>query len=156
MKHILILILAFALVGCYSSKQIATEHTTVNNDSTSVNLVDSTAIHSIVNDSMTVEENTTTTIQETITETVKDSTNNIVIDRTIERKITQNSGKVISSVINEESDTTYINKEKTLETKDNKAIQQHNEDKKESNNLKYIFYISIVILIIYIIFKFKR
>ena len=155
MKNIFILLLSFTLIGCNTTRHISNDTSIITNDSISIERMDSTSILSIVNDSITTVENTITTVEETITETVKDSTNNIVIDRTIERKITQNSGKLISSVINEQSDTTYINKEKTLETKDETAIQRHNEEKSQSNTLMYIFYIILLIVILYVIRLFK-
>ena len=156
MNKLIIFLTFISLLGCSANKNIQMEQTTMVNDSTSINKIDSTSIQNFKNEEVKIDETVETVINEVITESVKDTTNNVVIDRVINRQIKQTAGKAVSSNINEQSDTTYINKEKTLETKDNKAIQQYNENKKESNKIKYIFGIVLLVLIGYVIYKFKK
>ena len=156
MNKVMIFLTFILLLGCSSNKQIQMEQTTMLNDTTSMNRIDSTSIQNIKNDELKIDETVETVINEVITESVKDTTNNVVIDRVINRQIKQTAGKTVSSNINEQSDTLYINKEKTLETKNEQAIQQYNEVKKESNKIKYIFGIVLMVLIGYVIYKFKK
>ena len=153
MKHIIILITLIGITSC-GSKHIIQDTNIQLQDSITINKVDSTAIHNTKNEDLKIEENTATVVEENIIEEIKDSTT--TTKRIIQRTIKQETGNSISSVIEEKVDTTYINKEKTQETKDEKAIQYINEEKKESNKIKYIFGIVLLVLIGYIIFKFKR
>ena len=155
MKNTVIL-LAMFLLGCSSNKQIQLEQSMTVNDSLYIERIDSTSIHNVVNDALDYDENVETVIEEEINETVVDSSNDVVIERRIRRTISQTSGKSISSEIEEKCDTISIIKEKTLDIKDNETIQLYNEDKKESNKLKYICWIVLMILIGYIIYKFKK
>lgn len=155
MKNTVIL-LAMFLLGCSSNKQIQLERSMTVNDSLYIERIDSTSIHNVVNDVLDYDENVETVIEEEINETVVDSSNDVVIERRIRRTISQTSGKSISSEIEVIDDTTSIIEEKTLDIKDNETIQLYNEDKKESNKLKYICWIVLMILIGYIIYKFKK
>ena len=148
-----IILLAFIFVACGSSKYVEDNYIQTK-DSTSTVVVDSTSIHNARNEDINLNEDINTTITETITETVTDTTNNIVINRVINRQIKQTAEKTVSSVIKEQNDTIHIKNETTQETKDNEVITTIDNEVKESNKLKYVFYILLVLLVGYIVIKF--
>lgn len=139
MKFLILIILIFA--SCSQKRNIFSSNHNESRDSISIQTLKQTAITSDEIVELNIEE----TIQETFSDTTKKT-----VSRVINRKIQQTSKKGILSVSNEECDTIHIKETGTLETQGKPTIN-------ESSNvgLKYVFYILIVILILYVVYRIK-
>ena len=135
------LVIFLILTSCTSKRNIISSKNIESKDSISIQTLKQTAITSDEIVELNIEE----TIQETFSDTTKKT-----VSRVINRKIQQTSKKGVVSVSNEECDTIHIKETGTLETQGKPTIN-------ESSNvgLKYVFYILIVILILYVVYRIK-
>lgn len=131
------LVIFLILTSCTSKRNIFSSKNIESKDSISIQTIKTMKANE--------EEFLEINLEECIQETFQDSSK-----RVINRKIQQTSKKGVLSVSNEECDTIHIKETGTLETQGKPTIN-------ESSNvgLKYVFYILIVILILYVVYRIK-
>lgn len=150
MRYYVLLILV--LCSCSSNREVITNGNEKLNSVSSIDLNDSTTISNSININSDVAVKNNTIIEENIIEEITDSATSI--KRSIQRVIKQETGNSISCEIVQQSDTTLVQNDKTLETKDYGAITSNKDVRSESSRMKYIFYVGIIIFLTYIIYKF--